>query len=604
MTVSRRDERRLITRRAFIFVGLKAALGLLVGSRLFYLQVLKFSHYKLLSDKNRLVAKRILPPRGRILDATGKLLANNKFTYSAILDLSEISDEEIQNTISQIMKELQLDDKAISELQNLSNTPNKNNKQILLQEDLDWNDLANYYVKSSLIHGLNIEKIQTRKYPYPKELSHVIGYIGPPTKTDLEHTENIALSLPTAKIGKTCIEKQYEEQLFGKIGIQHVEVNSRRQFVRCISDNSSTPGDNIHLTINLELQLAVYKILSQHKSASCIVMDVNSGAILSLVSYPGYDTNIFTKRIKKEELTKLYGDPHKPLINKAISGLYAPGSVFKMITGLAGLNAGVITEHTRFPCTGVHEIGSYQFHCWKWKSYGHGSINLSRAISESCDVFFYNLAERVGADKIAATARDFGFGIPTGIDLPGEKAGLVPTKEWKQRTKHQPWTRGDTLNLSIGQGSLLATPIQLVRMVSMLANGLRPITPHIIQTETTAPQSPLKYREDHLSVILDGMYDTVNSETGTARRSSTNNPDYEMSGKTGSSQVYHITQGQRKQGKTVSDDYWLKEHAVFVGFAPEDNPKYGIAVLVEHGGGGAKAAAPIALDVLLKAHYI
>ncbi|MDR2598441.1 MAG: penicillin-binding protein 2 [Holosporales bacterium] len=598
---SLRDERKLITRRAFVFAGMKTVLGIVLGSRLFCLQVLQFSHYKLLSDKNRLVAKKILPPRGRILATNGELLASNKFTYSAVLDLLEIPEEDRSEVIAQIISEKRLDDKSITELHNIPEPINRNNRLILLQENLNWDDLAGYYITASMLPGIVIEKVQTRKYLHAEELSHIIGYIGAPTKEDVEKTENIALTLPMAKIGKTGIEKSYDEELFGKIGVQHIEVNARRQFVRCVSNTESTPGADVHLTINLDLQLEVYKILSEHNGASCVVMNVHSGEILAFVSYPGYDINIFTQRVDPKALRELYDNPFKPAINKVISGLYSPGSVFKMITGLAGLNAGVITEHTRFRCTGVHELGSHKFHCWRWKYGGHGSINLRRAIAESCDVFFYNVAERVGVDKIAQTARDFGLGMPTGIDLPGEKSGLIPTKEWKKTTKKRKWTTGDTLNMSIGQGFTLATPLQLVRMISIMVNGLNPITPFLRRSKEITSPDRLQYKQEHIELILDGMYDVVNSDTGTARRSAIDDENFEMSGKTGSSQVYRITESQRHRGETVSDDYWLKEHAVFVGYAPESDPKYGVVVLVEHGEGGAKTAAPIARQVLLSA---
>jgi penicillin-binding protein 2 len=535
------------------------------------------------------------------LDVNARLLASNKFTYSAILDLLEISEKDRAKVTDLIIKEKQLCSKTIAELQNIPKTINRDNRLVLLQEDLNWDDLAGYYVKSSSIPGIIIEKFQSREYLYAEELSHVIGYIGAPTKEDVERTENIALSLPMAKIGKMGVEKQYDEELFGKMGVQHVEVNSRRQFVRCVSNSESIPGADIHLTINIDLQMEIYKILSQHGGGSCVVMNVNSGAILAFVSYPGYDTNIFTKRVDPSVLRELYENPYKPAINKVISGLYSPGSAFKMITGLAGLDAGVITEHTRFGCSGVHELGSHKFHCWRWKYGGHGSINLRRAISESCDIYFYNVAERVGADKIARTANDFGLGDLTGIDLHGEKSGLIPTKDWKKRVKKQVWTKGDTLNLAIGQGFTLTTPLQLVRMISIMVNGLNPVTPYLRKYQEITSTDRLKYKREHIELILDGMYDTVNSGTGTARNSAIDDENFEMAGKTGSSQVYHITESQRSIGKTVSDDYWLKEHAIFVGYAPEDEPKFGITVLIEHGGGGAKTAAPIAREVLLAA---
>ncbi|MDR1233552.1 MAG: penicillin-binding protein 2 [Holosporales bacterium] len=594
----KREEKRLITRRTFLFAGIKIFLGMAIVSRLFYLQIFKFSHYKLLSDKNRLVLKRILPSRGNIFDASGKLLASNKFTYSAILDVLEIPQQDRASIIKRIIKDRSLDPKTADDLMNIPEVINRNNRLVLLQEDLSWDELAGYYVMASSMQGIVIEKVRSRTYLFPEALSHITGYIGAPTKEQVTESDNIALSLPMVKVGKNCIEQQYEEELFGKIGVQCVEVNSRRQLVRCVSETDSIPGDDIHLTINLDLQLEVYKILSQHESASCVVMDVNTGAILAFVSYPGYDTNIFTKKIDPKTLEELYNNPFKPIINKVIAGLYAPGSAFKMMTGLAGLSAGVITKHTRFHCSGVHKLDSHKFHCWKWKYNGHGYIDLRRAISESCDVYFYNLAEKIGPDIIARTANDFGLGFKTGIDLPGEKAGLIPTKEWKKERKGQSWTKGDTLNMAIGQGFDLTTPLQLTRMIAILVNGLNPITPVLRKSKETLSPEKLKYKPEHVELILDGMYDVVNSSTGTARFSAIDDEDFEMAGKTGSSQVYHITESQRQAGKTVSDDYWMKEHAVFVGYAPADDPKFAVTVLVEHGGGGAKTAAPIARDVL------
>ncbi|MDR0640204.1 MAG: penicillin-binding protein 2 [Holosporales bacterium] len=597
----KREEKKLITRRTFLFAGMKMFFGMVVVSRLFYLQIFKFSHYKLLSDKNRLVLKRILPPRGHIFDSHGKFLASNKFTYSAMLDIAEIPLQDRPTVIKHIIKQQRLDSKIVDDLRGIPEVVNRNDRLVLLQEDLSWDELAGYYVMASSTPGIIIEKVRSRKYLFPEALSHIIGYIGAPTQEQAAESENIALSLPMVKIGKTCIEQQYDDELFGKIGVQCVEVNSRRQLVRCVNETDSIPGDDIYLTINLELQLEVYKILSQHDGASCVVMDVHTGAVLAFVSYPGYDTNIFTKKIDPKTLGELYDNPFKPIINKVIAGLYAPGSAFKMITGLAGLSTGVINERTRFYCSGVHRLGSHKFHCWKWKYGGHGSIDLRAAIAESCDVYFYNLAERLDPDIIARTANDFGFGVPTGIDLPGEKSGLIPTRAWKKEKKKQAWTKGDTLNMAIGQGFTLATPLQLTRMISILVNGLKPVTPFLRKNKERLSPERLTYKKEHVELILDGMYDVVNSARGTARLSAIDDEEFEMAGKTGSSQVYRITESQRKAGKTVSDDYWMKEHAVFVGYAPEDAPKFAVTVLIEHGGGGARTSAPIARDVLLAA---
>ena len=598
---SQHDDKHTFTKRAFVFVTIQFVLGIIVLSRLVYLQIIESAHYSLLSDRNRLVTKQILPSRGKFLDSEGRYLAKNRYTYSAMLDLFEISFEEREKVISTLMRDQNLETVVLDKLNNLPKVVNNENRFILLQEDLDWSALSSYYITSSKIPGIVIERYQTRNYLYPRELSHVIGYVGAPTKADIEKSDNAALALPMTKIGKTCLEKQYNEEVFGKTGIKHIEVNSRRQFVRNLDNIEETPGNDLELTLNLDLQLEVYKILSQHESASCVVLDVNTGAILAFVSYPGYDTNIFTKKINGKVLKELYKDPYKPMINKVISGLYSPGSVFKMITAIAGLKKGVINKNTRFNCTGCYELGNHKFHCWRWKHGGHGSVDLEDALAESCDVYFYNVARMLSPDDIAQVARDFGLGELTGIDLPNEKSGLIPTKAWKKEKKKQSWTTGDTFNMSIGQGFVLTTPLQLAKMIAMLVNGLKPITPHLRKNAEIGDSPSLKYNPEHIQTVLTGMVAVVNSWYGTARGSAIEDDNFRFGGKTGSSQVFRITEQLRRAGKTVSDDYWKKEHAVFVGYAPIDNPQIAVSVLVEHGGGGAHTAAPIARDVLLAA---
>lgn len=592
------DEKRLFTRRAFIFAGIKLTVILVIVSRLSYLQILKSSHYKLLSDRNRLVVKQTLPSRGKILDSSGKVLANNKNSYTAILDLFDIPKDDLPKTIDLIKNSRKLDEKALENLNHLPETINKKNRFIVLQEDLSWDDLASYYILSSDISGIIIDKFQTRLYMYPEAFSHVIGYTSSPTKEDIENSDNVALTIPMAKIGKIGVEKEYNDLLFGKAGIDEIEVNSRRKFVRAIESIESVPGEDVHLTINLELQLKVYEILSQHESSSCVVLDVQTGAVLAFVSFPGFDSNIFTKHFDSKVLKEYYQNPYKPMINKVINGLYSPGSAFKIITALAGLDSGVVNKNTRFNCSGVFEVGRHKFHCWKHKYGGHGYLDIKRALSESCDVYFYNVAKLIPQEKIVQVANDFGLGFKTGIDLQNEKDGLIPTKSWKKERRKAKWTLGDTINMSIGQGFVLTTPLQLAKMISIIANGLHPITPFLRKSKKFIEAEKLNYKPEHLEIIMDGLYDVVNSATGTARKSFIDDENFEMAGKTGSSQVYRITEAQRKLGKTVSDDYWKKEHAVFVGYAPADDPKFAISVLVEHGGGGSHAAAPIARDVL------
>lgn len=596
---NRRDDRRVFNKRAAIFAIIELVLGCIVLVRLAYLQIYCSSYYSLLSDKNRIVAKQILPTRGMILDAKGRILATNKRMYSAVLDLYEISPDERQNVVKKLLERHNLSPEVQRKLKNLPKMITNDNRYIPLQENLEWADLSKYYITAFKIPGILIEKSQSRIYNYPCEFSHVIGYIGAPSKKDLEARDNAAvLFLPLAKVGKNGIEKKYDEKLFGTAGMKYIEVNSRRQFVKNIKDIKETPGDNVVLTINLDLQLAVYKILSKYKGASCVVMEAETGDILAFVSYPGYDINLFTQKVQTKTLQELYQNPYYPMINKVISGLYSPGSVFKMMTAIAGLKTGVITNNTRFNCSGYTLLGNHKFHCWKWKYGGHGSVDLEDALAESCDVYFYNVAKMISSDNIAKVAQDFGLGKITGIDLPNEKSGLIPTKSWKKKVKNQKWTTGDTINMSIGQGFVLVTPLQLAKMMAMLVNGQRTIKPHLTKSCLDEEISVLNYAQDHIQTVFDGMNAVVNSWYGTAKSSAIDDDNFRFGGKTGSSQVFRITEKLRRAGKTVSDDYWKKEHAVFVGYAPIDDPKVVISVLIEHGGGG-QTASPVARDVLL-----
>jgi penicillin-binding protein 2 len=577
-------------------------LGSVVVARLGYLQIYQAEHYKLLSDKNRIVVKQVLPIRGNILDSGGEVIVRNKFSYSAILDIAEIQPEDRIKVIKTLANEGLINKNKIPELlANDYKKINKANRFVLLRENMSWQTLSKCYILSSKIPGLTVEKAHAREYLYPHAFSHVTGYVGAPTKYDVQQADSTALMLPMAKVGKNGVEKSYNTELFGKVGIQHIEVNANRQFVRYIDKMDVKVGDDIRLTINLSLQLEVYNILSQHGSAACAVMRIDTGEILALVSYPGYDTNIFSRKIDAKTLSSIYEDPYKPNINKAISGLYAPGSAFKMITGLAGLRKKVITERTRFKCEGCLEIGNHKFYCWAGKYGGHGYVNLQEAIAQSCDLYFYNVAQLVKAEDIAKVANDMGLGLQTGVDMPDEKSGLIPSRAWKKGRKHQSWTTGDTVNMSIGQGFVLVTPLQLVKMTAMLVNGMRPVVPHLVKGERDKPVRLTSYDSKHIQVILDGMYDVVNSDYGTARNCPIEDPAFEYAGKTGSSQVFRISEEQRKLGKTISEDYWKKEHAVFVGFAPADDPQIAVAVLIEHGGSGAKVAAPAARDIFLAA---
>ncbi len=600
---SKNDEKSLFSRRVKLFALLNFALISTIVVRLVYLQIYQSEKYKILSDKNRIVISRVLPLRGNITDERMKIIATNTYSYSVVLDTYKIDRKQIISIIEKL-KDQSIDEKALTKLKNLPDKINNNNRYISLKENANWSTLAQYYILSNFYPNIIIKQTALRHYINPYEMSHILGYISSPSKFDVKNSDNLALSIPTAKIGKCGIEKYYEKSLFGKIGIKELEVNSKRQIVRTINEKPSTPGETLELTINADLQHSVYKILSEQISGVCIVMDIETGAILALVSYPGYDINVFSKQVSHKLLQRIYSNPAKPLINKAVSGLYAPGSTFKIITALAGLHYGVITKKTRFFCPGYCSLGKHKFYCWKWKYGGHGSLTVQEALEQSCDCFFYNLSSRLNPDNIAKVANDFGLGCSTGIDIPNERSGLIPTRTWKYEKRKQKWTTGDSYNMSIGQGYVLTTPIQLVKMVAVFVNGLRSITPHLYKNFKSDSVKPLEYNNEHIQVVIDGMYDVVNSPMGTARKSAIKDERFEFAGKTGSSQVRRISSAQRALGKTVSDLYEQKDHALFIAFAPADYPKYAVCVVIEHGGGGASVAAPIARNVLLETRRI
>jgi penicillin-binding protein 2 len=573
---------------------------MVVASRLLYLQVYRASHYRLLSDKNRISVSYILPTRGDVFDRNGVPLAINKASYSVVMDFSECDPNTVAEDMEYISKASSLDADTVININSVLCSEKPLKDSIVIQENLSWEDLSFWKTIVPEISGLQVKSDLFRFYPYSEMFCHVIGFTGAPDKSDIENAQNLLISLPTAKIGKSGVEKVYNEVLFGIAGVRQTEVNSTRTPVRILCEIPSTPGSDIYLTIDKNLQEKVYSVLSKYAGAACVVMNPNNGEILSMVSYPGFDPNIFSTRHNGSALMSVYNDPRSPMLNKISSGLYSPGSTFKMITAIAGLNSGVVDQHTKFNCSGYYQLGNRKFHCWAWKYSGHGYLNLRQSIERSCDVFFYNLARLVQIEDIAKVASDFGLGKKTGIDLPGEKSGLVPTKKWKRGAKKQAWTSGDSLNTSIGQGFLLSTPIQLATMLSIIVNGQKIITPHVVKKDKAIMDDirSLSYKNKDIELVKQGMFDVVNGELGSARKHEIDDEEIDeyMAGKTGTSQVKGISKEQRKRGITVSDNYLEKEHGFFVGYFPADNPNFVICVFIEHGGSGV-AAASVAKEI-------
>lgn len=599
------DRQKLFTRRALMLAGGKGLLLSALAGRMYYLQVVEAPRYATLAEENRINLRLLAPPRGRILDRQGRPLAVNQQTYRATIVAEQANG--VETTLDTLATLVEITpperERFLREV-----SRKRSFVPVTIIENLEWDEVAKVEVHAPDLPGVSIDEGQSRLYPYGADCSHVLGYVAAVAESDLNGDP--LLELPGFRIGKAGIEKSYDEALRGTAGRSEVEVNAVGRVIRELSRDDGKPGADVVLTLDLELQqLASRRLVDE--SGAIVVMDIHSGDVLALASNPSYDPSAFNRGLSAREWRELIDNPRAPLTNKAIGGQYAPGSTFKVAVALAGLEQGAIHPGTSVYCGGRTRLGNATFHCWKRG--GHGTLSLRDAIIQSCDVYFYEVARRLGVDAIAAMAGRLGMGTPLGVDLPGERGGLLPTRDWKRATQGQPWQKGETLITGIGQGYVLSTPIQLAVMTSRLANGGFMVTPRLVRTvgkrtdeATPAPFPPLGVSAANLRVVLDGMIGVVNGARGTARSSAIKETGMEMAGKTGTSQVRRITKAERARGVWKNEDLpWeRRDHALFVGYAPVDAPRYAVAVIIEHGGGGSKAAAPVARDVLLAAQQL
>lgn len=595
--MSSQDKQQLFTRRALILGGVQGFLLTTLVGRLYYLQVSSSDHYRTLSDKNRIHSRLIAPSRGQILDRSGKILATYHNAYRAIVIRDQAAD--LPELLASVQSILGLDTQDIDRItQELKRKPRF--VPVTLKEGLSWDEVTRLELHLPDLIGMSVEQGQNRSYPFGLETCHCVGYVATVSEKDLDGDP--LLELPGIRIGKCGIEKAYETELRGEPGVKQVELNAVRRIVRELSTTPSSAGKDMQLTLDLDLQQSVFQRLSMETGAAAVILDAKTGGTLSYVSTPGFDPNLFANGISKREWEELLNHPQRPLNDKILTGQYGPGSTFKMIVALAALEAGVITPTTSVCCTGSVTLGSHDFHCHSWKHGGHGTITLEDAIAKSCDVYFYHVGKLLGIDPMAAMARRFGLGAPTGIDLPGEKPGLIPSRQWKSLVMGKSWMLGETYNASIGQGYVLATPLQLAVMTARLATS-KAVRPHLVKGRGPSSFEDMKLNAEHLKLVLSGMAKVVNEPGGSGYASRIAEPGFEMGGKTGSTQVQRITKKDREQGLASSANrpWHTREHALFVGFAPLDNPRFVASVLVEHGGSGARAAAPVARDILLMA---
>lgn len=591
------DRTRSFTRRALVVGGAQTGLFGLLAGRLWSLQVEQGARWRIQADENRISERLIAPPRGRILDRLGRPLASNVPTYRVRIVREQAGD--VRAVLERLDAILSLGAERIDEIERQARSL-RAFIPVLVHEDLTWAQVASIAVRSPELPGVVLDSGLLRQYSYGSTVSHILGYVGAVGVEELRSDPDPLLQLPDFRIGKTGIERSYEKELRGEAGLLRVEVNALGREIRELGRHEGKAGADLGLTLDLDLQRFCFERLGEELSASAVVMDVRSGAVLAMVSVPSYDPRAFTRGISKPVWQALVRDPFHPLVNKCIRGEYPPGSTFKMVTALAALEAGVATPGSDVFCPGSITLGNARFHCWK--SYGHGHMNLEQALAQSCDVYFYELARRVGVDAIAAMAGRLGLGRPTGIDLPGEKGGLAPTRQWKRDRLGVPWQKGETLILGIGQGFMLATPLQLAVMTSRIANGGWPVRPWLVREPPVAGDEAAlpAIAPEHLAAVRAGMREVVNGPRGTARAAALELPEVMMAGKTGTSQVRRITKAERASGAHKRKDRPREErdHALFVCYAPLDAPRYAVSVIVEHGNSGSATAAPIARDIM------
>jgi len=586
------------TRRSLGLTGGMAAVFAVLGGRLYQLQIENGDQYRTQAEDNRVNQRLIAPPRGRILDRFGTELANNRRNYRVLL-VSEQATEGVEAALDAIGKVILLTDAQKKRVLH-DIAMNKKFVPVPVAENLSWEEFARINMHLPYLSGVQPDVGETRAYPFGAEMVHILGYVAAVSPDDKKDNDDPLLDLPGFRIGKRGIEKEFDEAVRGTAGSSRVEVNAYGRVIRELSRDSGIPGQDIWLTIDCDLQRFTDQSLGS-ESAACCVLDAQSGDVLALSSTPGYDPNLFNVGISQGQWDGLNADDHKPLVNKVLSGAYPPGSTFKPAMAMAAVQAGLQDLHV--VCNGSLTVGNHQFHCWKRG--GHGGVDLQRGIAQSCDVFFYEVARRLGIDKMESAARALGLGAPTGIEIPGENGGFIPSAAWKVQRYGIPWQMGESLVTGIGQGYVLATPIQLATLAARIASG-RAVSPRIVHTlgSRTQPRplaDPLPFSDAAFAAVREGMNAVCNGG-GTASRWRITQPGMEMAGKTGTAQVRRITKEERASGvlKDTALPWKMRDHGLFIAFAPVAAPRYALACIVEHGALG-HPQVQMAHDILLYA---
>ena len=599
------ESQRIIGRRALLLGAGQVAIMAALGWRMQSMQVEQADEFRLLAEENRINMRLIPPARGLIFDRNGLPIAENEQNYRVVMVREDAGDvDETLERLTQIVAISPQDiDRAKEEMRRRSPFV-----PVTVADRLPWADVAKINVNAPALPGISAEVGLSRHYRWEGDLAHVVGYVGPVSDYDLSKIDDQdpLLQIPKFQIGKTGVENKLEHTLRGSAGTKRIEVNALGRVMRELDRQEGTPGEDVQLTIDARLQRYAQARMDG-ESAAAVVIDLENGDLRCIASSPSFDPNLFVRGISVSDWTALNENKYRPLAAKAVQGTYPPGSTFKMVTGLAALEAGVISPDETVYCPGYTVVAGTRFHCWKRA--GHGNINFHESLKQSCDCYYYEVAQRVGIDKIAEMARRLGLGERYDLPLSAVAGGLAPDRQWKAEVRGEDWRIGDTVNASIGQGYVLASPLQLAVMSARLATG-RLVTPRLVKSINGIEQpsgmgESLGINENMLRRCRASMDAVVNHRRGTATRSRIVAEGFEMAGKTGTSQVRRITAEERARGVTRNEDLpWeRRDHALFVSFAPVETPRFAVAVVVEHGGGGSTAAAPIARDVMLQALY-
>lgn len=573
-----------------------------VVSRLWYLQVQKGEHYRSLADSNRVRYLEVAAPRGNILDRHDREIVTNRPSFNVVWvrEDNKIDDE----WLKKVTKVLDVDvSELLEKIRKMAHNPG--HIPVRLAEDIDWETVAKIENNRMNLPGIKIEVVPLRVYHWGNHASHLIGYLGEINKKELEASES-GIYRGGDLVGKMGLERLREKDLRGEKGRNYMEVNALGFEQKNLKGVEPLPGNDLRLTIDMHLQTAAEEIMEQEDFAGAVVaMEANSGRMLVLASAPALHLDEFVGGISHKAWKAMLENPHHPLVNKLVQGQYPPGSTYKVITALAGLAEGVITPDSVVYCPGYHRFGNRTYRCWKRG--GHGAVNLKRALSESCDVYFYQVGQRLGVDRLAKYAALLGLGKRTGIEMEHEKAGLVPTAAWKKQRFGKAWQEGETLSIAIGQGFNLVTPVQLAMMTAAVANGGTLYKPslveevkdpdgHVIDTFEPVVLERLKGQGRNLRLVREGLVEAVNGKRGTGRRARVSDQSIVVGGKTGTAQVVRLKQYMHLKEEDIP--YKYRDHALFICFAPAENPEIVVAVVVEHGLHGGSAAAPVARAVL------